>query len=98
MSRAPKALRNLRDSGQLLIDWDRPKRFSHAQLRQACPCSHCRAARLRGQSPWYAPDVRLERLVLQGYGVQMIFSDGHDRGIYPWDYLQQMAETPDGAA
>nr|WP_234825174.1 gamma-butyrobetaine hydroxylase-like domain-containing protein [Cupriavidus necator] len=25
-----------------------------------------------------------------GYGVQIVFSDGHDRGIYPWRYLQAL--------
>lgn len=23
----------------------------------------------------------------QGYGLQLVFSDGHERGIYPWAYL-----------
>ncbi|MDA3875695.1 MAG: gamma-butyrobetaine hydroxylase-like domain-containing protein [Halothiobacillus sp.] len=26
-----------------------------------------------------------------GYGVQIIFQDGHDRGIYPWAYLRELA-------
>jgi hypothetical protein len=32
----------------------------------------------------------------QGYGLQLIFSDGHDRGIYPWPYLAQLAPEPTG--
>ncbi|WP_130911983.1 gamma-butyrobetaine hydroxylase-like domain-containing protein, partial [Pseudomonas sp. Sample_9] len=24
------------------------------------------------------------------YGVQLVFSDGHQRGIYPWAYLAQL--------
>ncbi|MDZ5604881.1 gamma-butyrobetaine hydroxylase-like domain-containing protein [Pseudomonas sp. RP23018S] len=93
MSLVPTALRNARDEGWLVIEWDRPHVFSHAQLRQACPCSHCRAARLRGQGAAVRGRVRLERIELQGYGVQMIFSDGHDRGIYPWAYLHGLLET-----
>lgn len=93
MSLAPKALRNLREAGQLVVEWERPQVLSHAQLRQACPCSHCRAGRLRGQTPAFAQGVRVERLELQGYGVQLVFSDGHDRGIYPWGYLHELGDT-----
>lgn len=28
------------------------------------------------------------------YGVNIAFSDGHDRGIYPWSYLAALAERP----
>ncbi|CAI8772207.1 hypothetical protein EMIT0P43_170072 [Pseudomonas jessenii] len=26
----------------------------------------------------------------QGYGLQLVFSDGHERGIYPWAYLARL--------
>ena len=41
--------------------------------------------------------VRVLEIHSQGYGVQLVFSDGHQRGIYPWAYLAQM-EPPAGAA
>jgi DUF971 family protein len=31
--------------------------------------------------------VRLIEVNAQGYGLQLVFSDGHERGIYPWAYL-----------
>ena len=31
--------------------------------------------------------IRVIELNQQGYGLQLIFSDGHERGIYPWPYL-----------
>ncbi|WP_413049183.1 gamma-butyrobetaine hydroxylase-like domain-containing protein [Pseudomonas phoenicis] len=34
----------------------------------------------------------------RGYGVQLVFSDGHDCGIYPWDYLRELGSTPDESA
>jgi len=89
---APVAVRNLRSQAQLSVQWaGAEQRLSHARLRGACPCSQCKAARLRGAIPVVAADVRLERIVLQGYGVQLVFSDGHDRGIYPWAYLRGLA-------
>jgi len=27
------------------------------------------------------------------YGVRLVFSDGHDRGIYPWQYLREIADS-----
>ena len=33
----------------------------------------------------------------QGYGLQLIFNDGHERGIYPWPYLAELGlETTTG--
>jgi DUF971 family protein len=28
------------------------------------------------------------------YAVRLVFSDGHDRGIYPWSYLREIADIP----
>ncbi|MDG9924447.1 MULTISPECIES: gamma-butyrobetaine hydroxylase-like domain-containing protein [unclassified Pseudomonas] len=71
-------------SGQLSL-------LSHARLRAACPCSQCRAARLHGRIDAAPSDVRLRAINRQGYGVQLVFSDGHDQGIYPWSYLRELA-------
>lgn len=30
------------------------------------------------------------------YAVRIVFSDGHDTGIYSWDYLQDIDPGPDG--
>ncbi|RWB68843.1 MAG: DUF971 domain-containing protein [Mesorhizobium sp.] len=27
------------------------------------------------------------------YAVRLVFSDGHDRGIYPWSYLREIADS-----
>jgi DUF971 family protein len=40
------------------------------------------------------PDERIQLSDIQligAYAVQLSFSDGHDRGIYPWSYLRQLA-------
>ncbi|PVZ40269.1 gamma-butyrobetaine hydroxylase-like domain-containing protein [Pseudomonas sp. CC120222-01a] len=86
---SPSAIRNQREAGQLTVQWqDAEQVISHARLRGACPCSQCRAARLRGAIGVVQDDVRVERIEPQGYGVQLLFSDGHQRGIYPWKYLR----------
>lgn len=30
-----------------------------------------------------------QAMVPMGYGVQLVFSDGHDRGIFPWAWLER---------
>lgn len=36
-------------------------------------------------------DLTLTGIVPMGYGVQLIFSDGHERGIFPWTWLERFA-------
>jgi DUF971 family protein len=37
-------------------------------------------------------DVRIASIVQSGnYAIQIIFDDGHDSGIYSWDYLRKLA-------
>ncbi|MFK3771563.1 DUF971 domain-containing protein [Pseudomonas sp. NPDC089406] len=87
----PSALRNRREVGELQVQWGEAWQvISHARLRGACPCSQCRAARLQGAISLVREDVRVERIEAQGYGVQLVFSDGHERGIYPWEYLREL--------
>ncbi|MFV3404181.1 DUF971 domain-containing protein [Pseudomonas sp. NY15463] len=88
---APCALRNRREAGELRVCWGEVEQvISHARLRGACPCSQCRAGRLKGAISLVRDDVRVERIEAQGYGVQLVFSDGHERGIYPWSYLREL--------
>ncbi|MCY1364002.1 hypothetical protein D9M69_507900 [compost metagenome] len=92
---APGALRNSPSQGRLTLEWvdGEQQEISHARLRGACPCAQCKAARLRGVIATVEEGVRLERIALQGYGVQLLFSDGHERGIYPWGYLRELGSA-----
>jgi DUF971 family protein len=64
------------------------QRFAHAALRSACPCSACRRLRLAGTPVEASADVELTGMAPMGYGVQLIFSDGHDRGVFPWTWFR----------
>ncbi|WP_307571216.1 DUF971 domain-containing protein [Pseudomonas fluorescens] len=85
----PLAIGNSQDKGQLRLSWPdgREQRLDHAQLRRQCPCSQCRAFRLQGLTVQVDSRVRVVGVNAQGYGVQLVFSDGHERGIFPWAYL-----------
>jgi DUF971 family protein len=86
---SPLEIGNSRDKGQLRLNWPdgREQRLDHVELRRQCPCSQCRAFRLQGLTVQVDARVRVVEVNAQGYGVQLVFSDGHERGIFPWAYL-----------
>ena len=86
---SPLAIGNSLDKGELRLEWPgvREQRLDHYQLRRQCPFSKCRAFRLKGLTVQVDPRVRVVGVNAQGYGVQLVFSDGHERGIFPWAYL-----------
>ena len=60
------------------------------------------SAEVRGHGPGQEvlqigkKDVEITRVEPVGhYAVQLHFSDGHDTGIYSWDYLYQLGEKHD---
>lgn len=67
--------------------------LSHQVLREQCPCGFCRAKRLRQQEILAAPDTIITAMFDQGYGAQICFSDGHDKGIFPWTYLYEIQQV-----
>jgi DUF971 family protein len=89
---APLEIKNSRTRRELVIQWNSEEQqiIPHQHLRGTCPCSHCRASRLKGQIVLVEESVRLEEVNPFPYGVQLVFSDGHGRGIYPWSYLREM--------
>lgn len=93
MNPVPQAITARHSLGQLQLTWHdgRQQRLDFTDLRRQCPCSQCRALRLRGARPLVAANLRLLQANPQGFGLQLVFSDGHERGIYPWAYLAQMS-------
>ncbi|MET0339899.1 MAG: DUF971 domain-containing protein [Polyangiales bacterium] len=74
------------EHGSAQVDW-----LSARALREACRCAHCTARARRGE-PVVAPaDLRVVDLRPVGaYAAQLVFSDGHDRGIYPFAMLDAL--------
>jgi DUF971 family protein len=78
--------------------------WTFAWLRNACPCATCHEEREQdGRQPgvakpkpksllvMYEPPVRpLEVLPVGKYAVKFKWSDGHESGIYSWDYLRRV--------
>jgi DUF971 family protein len=87
---------------ELAIRWDDGvESFIRLEiLRRACPCAGCRGevdvmGKLhKGPDQPMAPGAfRLLRLTpVGGYAVQPIWADGHQSGLYAFDYLRKLVE------
>lgn len=90
---APTEIRIDRGSHTLTVVWPNGERqpLAAAQLRRMCPCAECRRKRMLSERIEPSAQLELGHLEPMGYGVQISFSDGHARGIYPWAYLSQLA-------
>jgi DUF971 family protein len=63
------------------------------RLRAACRCADCRRARIDHDADPITEGVALAGVRLVGdHALNIAFSDGHDRGIYPWSYLRAFAQ------
>lgn len=92
----PQRIHRGQGGGEILITWDAghvgtyPARF----LRLACHCATCRdefTGRERLDSAAVPQDVRADSVSLMGnYAIKIRWSDGHDTGIYTYDYLLQL--------
>lgn len=88
--------------GELAIKWDDgTESFLRLEaMRRCCPCAGCQGERdvlgklYRGPTrPLTAASFRLEQLVSVGsYAVQPIWGDGHNTGLFTFDYLKWLAD------
>jgi DUF971 family protein len=77
----------------LLLQWPgRELALPAPLLRARCRCAPCQAARLRGEERPPDAAVRLvDARPVGHYALQLVFSDGHERGIFPFAWLQELA-------
>lgn len=94
------------------IEWKdgHVSRWTFAWLREACPCATCHEARdadgrkpgvpkVQAASllPLFKPAVRpLEATAVGKYALRFKWNDGHESGIYSWEYLRRLPEGLDG--
>lgn len=96
MSTLPLAVTDHRAAGVLEIEWadGQRSRLAHARLRAGCRCAACTQARRLGSEPAAPPTLRLSALHAVGdQGLNLVFDDGHGRGIYPWAYLRELSTS-----
>lgn len=99
MNTSPKIIRK-KDPARIEIDWADGSQtvFRAVELRRLCPCANCvnEVTGERMLDPHSVPDAIEQRDVrLVGhYAISVRFSDGHDTGIFPFDFLR--ANDPRG--
>jgi DUF971 family protein len=67
------------------------------RLRAACRCADCRRERIDRDADLDTCDATVAGMTITevrlvgDHALNVAFSDGHDRGIYPWSYLRELA-------
>lgn len=80
---------------ELTIEWDDRHygRHTYETLRSLCPCAVCRVER-ENKSDYINLDkiniVDIEQI--GSYAIKIVWNDGHDMGIYSFDYLRNICE------
>ncbi len=93
------------------IEWKDGHRshYSFPWLRDACPCSLCNDERAKdgrkpgdplkavaGALPMFKALARPTEVETVGkYAIRFTWNDGHQHGIYSWDYLRQWCPCPE---
>ncbi|RCK72450.1 MAG: hypothetical protein IGBAC_0524 [Ignavibacteriae bacterium] len=80
---------------ELTIEWDDRHYGKHTyiNLRNLCPCAYCKLQ--RENSEQNADDKIYEITDIEqvgSYAIKIIWADGHDTGIYSFEYLRSICE------
>ena len=95
----PTEIRQVNEERVVQIAWDSGENsaLSMEFLRVFCPCAEC-----RGHQPSQAKlidgkqDVTVDSIIPIGnYAVKLVFSDGHDTGVYSWESLYELGAKRD---
>ncbi len=99
---APKKIQ-IKDKNKLRIDWKDGSKttISLKYLRDECPCANCKGETVLLKT--YRPpkiDKTIQGMydikniqVVGGYAIQVTWKDGHDTGIYSWEYLKELGNS-----
>jgi DUF971 family protein len=90
--------------GELAIKWDDggESYLALEKLRRSCPCAGCAGETDILGKVYKNPDRPLSPTAFQlvrlstvgGYAIQPFWADGHNSGLFAFDYLRRLAETP----
>ena len=98
--RKPHGYELFTDERELGINWDdgSKSRYELEALRRSCPCAQCKEIRLNrseegGLNVLVAAELCATSEVAQiefvgRYGLKIRWADGHDHGIYTFEYFR----------
>ena len=105
----PKAITLNKNEGYLEIVWDDAQvcHYPLGELREACPCVECRGGHQfmgREYDPANLLELKpkrsytMQKIEMVGnYALQPTWDDGHQTGIYSWDYLKRLCPAGETA-
>ena len=101
MKKKPRDIELDRGSGELVILWrdGSESRYELEGLRRECPCAHCRELRdganagglalMQDEAVTATAEVRGFSYVGR-YGIRIEWADGHDHGIYTFEFFREL--------
>ena len=84
---------------EISIVWsdETESRYTAAELRRACPCAGCInewTGEKMLKAEMVAEDLSFSSIAVVGrYALNFNFSDGHDTGIFSFQFLKQLKEN-----
>jgi|GEM_PF-748548 len=97
---SPEEVRVGAKGASLAISWPdgRTDTFSAPFLRDHSQSARSKKLRLSGMAVPARQDLTITAVrPIGAYAINIVFSDGYDRGIYPWAFLLQLAQSPSEA-
>jgi DUF971 family protein len=85
-----------KDRTALVLHWPdgSASALSAGLLRRHCRSAGAKRQRIDGVVPFIGSDITIADVRPIGhYAINLVFSDGHDRGIYPWTFLRDLGEN-----
>ena len=88
---------------RLVIQWNDGHRSVYAwtHLRANCPCAGCREERAKPPDPFHilkpselVPLAAVSMPRVGRYAYKIVWSDGHDTGIYTLEHLRSLCQCP----
>lgn len=105
MNNKPTGITADKNARNLVVTWDDGKecKYSFTLLRNACPCAECKGGHENmGTAPdpemfelpeEISPQTSLRKIEPAGtYAITLEWEDGHQFGIYSWDYLRLLCD------
>lgn len=94
----PSEIRLAKDRRTISILWadGHEALFDSATLRAKCQSAPSKSKAILNGEPSAAEFEGLTITDLRPigqYAINIVFSDGHDRGIYPWPFLKELSAT-----
>ena len=96
---------NIRKDGsdRLRIEWSdgHGSVYTWQHLRDRCPCAGCRDERDKPPDPFHilkpnelVPLAPVRMLPVGRYAYKIVWSDGHDSGIFTLEHLRSLCQCP----